>query len=210
MELRQQRRWKVQGPRGTAERGGTERIWTVGSRRTMAASDAGGVRRRGERGNLREEDGDGWVHGLWRTMVSGTRGCGSFCCCLPASGAGRGRALGRGGARRSRDRGEVGQRRRPRRAPGQGVAAPAADGQKTTGSERGNEMSMRRIRRGRRMGTAWVTTMTGFKLWSSFLMRQRKLERVLARKMVEAERVGGVDLGLGDEVDRGRQGTCCG
>ena len=53
------------------------------------------------------------------------------------------------------------------------------------------------------MGTAWVTMMTGFKLWSSFFMRQRKLERVLARKMVEAERVGGVDLGHGDEVDRG-------
>ena len=56
------------------------------------------------------------------------------------------------------------------------------------------------------MGTAWVTTMTGFKLWSLFLMRQRKLERVLARKMVEAERVGGVDLGDGDEVPGRRQG----
>ena len=41
MELRQQWRWKVQGPRGTAERGGTEWIWTMGSRRTMAASDDG-------------------------------------------------------------------------------------------------------------------------------------------------------------------------
>ena len=60
------------------------------------------------------------------------------------------------------------------------------------------------------MGIAWVMTMTGFKLWSLFLTRQRKLERVLARKMVEAEHVGGVDLGLRDEVDRGRQGTCCG
>ena len=37
MELRQQRRWKVQGRRGMVERGSTKWIWMVGSRRTTAA-----------------------------------------------------------------------------------------------------------------------------------------------------------------------------
>ena len=95
MELRQQRCWKVQGPRGTAERGGTERIWPVGSRRTtavrhdnevrMAMADSMGLagRRRWspverdmrERGNGRgRREEDGALNLMARGEVKGGRG----------------------------------------------------------------------------------------------------------------------------------------